>query len=257
MRRYRKEGAFVSSAMWGNSRMKSRLAISGVAALAAIGGAFVATSTPVHASGALHFASRIASNTLNAGQAGYEANPGAATESVSAKWTVPAITCDATTRAMAPGSWIFDSNTGVPSGGTVEVICSGGSASFVAAFIINGAGTAAPITVSAGDSITTTVTVSATSTKVTIKDNTTAVKKSKKGTGTTPGVALAGVETFVGTTIPTFTKDKFSACKIDGGTLAAAGATAQDLEATPPTLQISTGALNGGGNAFTETFHNN
>lgn len=204
-----------------------------------------------------------AANATSTGQAGYEVTTAPAKSSASATFTVPAAKgCTSTASGIAAGSLIFtgSGSTASISGVGVFIECNGGAPAYAAVAVVNGTGTQLAVTISPGDVVTTSSSVTATKVKVSFKDTTKNFAKTLSGAGAVSAVVLDGIDSLVqGTTqlpVPNFKKISYSAGLEDGKTPKAAGAIAVDMAtaATPPVLQIKTGPLSATGNAWTETF---
>ncbi len=202
-----------------------------------------------------------AANQKSTFVAGYVLSPAPASASAATTFVVPTLTCPASgTLGDAPGALIFtgSGSSASLSGASVFLVCQNGTAFYQASAVVNGVGKAVAVSVAPGDSITISVAVNATRTAVTFSDTTQSFTKKFKGVGATPSAVLDGIDSLdSGTTqLPNanFHTIAFSASKIDGQTLAAAGAAAVDEVNSANVLQIKTSALDATGQKFTETY---
>jgi hypothetical protein len=194
---------------------------------------------------------------------GLAAVPASVTASMSFK--VPTVTgCTATNSEVAIGAGDV-SGTGTAakvSGAAVAVGCKSGKAFYEAVLTINNK-TTLEGAVSAGDTIMASGSMSATKVSVSVKDTTHALSKSASGTGSKPtdvADGMTAVPVATGSTkllpIPKFGTVGITSALLDGKTPKADSAIAVNMAtaATGGTVKILTGALNGTGNGWTETW---
>ena len=227
-----------------------------IGAAAAIIGLWLPVSSATAAVGGARFASN---NTDNTGVAGYVLAPAGASASGKAKFTVPTIKgCTSTDSGVAFASLIFTKKSVTGAGVFAE--CSSGSPVYAAVLVVNGTSTVASFTPAPGDVIKVKTAETATTSTVKLTDVTQAMTAKDSGTGGKKLVVLDGIDALVDSStgdqlpVPKFGTATYSGGEIDGATVAASGATAYDMETSGGVLQIQTGALNGSGNGWTETF---
>jgi hypothetical protein len=124
--------------------------------------------------------------------------------------------------------------------------------------VVNGTATQARYTPAPGNKLAFSVTESATASKAVIKDVTLGKSLAKSGTGASNSQVMNGIDSLVNGTaqlpVPKFGRATFSAGKMDGKTVKAAGAIAVDMQTAAKVLQIHTGVLNTTGNGWIELF---
>jgi hypothetical protein len=202
----------------------------------------------------------------NSGFAGYRRNGGGAKAAfnVSATFTVPTLTgCGAVTRAIAPDIDVSNGKTG--SGVGLFVGCYKGKPDYFPFIYLNGANTDyAAGTVKPGDQIVLRLSEGPSSAHLAFQDLTNKLDKTKTGAGLTglgfPGIGddswfIKGAELGV----PTFSTIAFDHCTVHGAALGAGGtakspAVLEYNRATNGVLQINTGPLTSGNEAFTTYF---
>ena len=202
----------------------------------------------------------------NSGFAGYRRNGGSAKASfnVTATFTVPTLTgCGSVTRAIAPDIDVSNGKTG--SGVGLFVGCYKGKPDYFPFIYLNGANTDyAAGTVKPGDQIVLRLSEGPSSAHIAFQDLTNKLDKTKTGAGLAglgfPGIGddswfIKGAELGV----PTFSTIAFDHCIVNGGALGAGGtakspAVLQYNRATNGVLQINTGPLTSGNEAFTTYF---
>lgn len=183
---------------------------------------------------------------------------GSATTSV-ASFTVPALSCTTTDRAILPDTGIAVGSKGA-SVAFVLTGCAGGAAVYFPGLVVNGTEKNYPKSrFSAGDVIDLTAKVSANRTRVQVVDVTTGVTHKIIGAGARARGVWVG-EDGVGSRsrplfhVPDFGKLTFKNCLVDGKALASWHPHAYQRVNSRGTVQISTGGFRPGGNTFTTRY---
>jgi len=193
-------------------------------------------------------------------QAGYIVGAASLTTTQSAGETfaVPAVTCAKKESGIAVASLLFTKKSVTGAGVFVE--CDKKTAGYFAVLVINGVSTEASFTPAPGDSVTISTSESTTASSASLTDTTQAKTATASGKGNKKlEAAFDGIDSLVNSStgatlpVPDFGTASITAGSLEGGTVAASGAEAINMETTT-VLQITTGALNAGGNAWTETF---
>jgi hypothetical protein len=223
----------------------------GLGVIAAAPAASAATAHPL----AGHLAAVSAPSTS---MAGYVLASPPASASASDKFKVPTVTCPPTgTYGIGVGVFLFTS-LGL-TGAEVTAECSSGTAVYTAQWLEHGVSGGA-FTVAAGDTIEAQAFQTATQTQAVILDRT---KRFGTEWGSFVGAAnsgvLVGINALVSSSntqlpVPPFGSERFNNGTIDGGTVLASGAVAENMRTSTRVLQIHTGVLNSTGTAWTEVF---
>ena len=235
-----------------------------VGAAAAVIGLCVPASTAGAAVGGARSGVRLVfNNGTSPGAAGYVITTAPASANGKVKITVPSITgctpSSTVTSGIAIGAFVFTSTSA--SAAFVEAVCYSGAPAYAGVLVVNGVQTV--ITTFApkpGATVTLKVSESATATKVKLTDVTTGKTQSASGTGGTNVDVFEGVDALDNSSTgaqlpnPDFSTITCSGGKIDSVTVGAAGASGINEQTSGGTLQILTGALNAGGNGWTETY---
>jgi hypothetical protein len=208
-----------------------------------------------------HTAGRTAAPTSSRSFAGYQATvPAGSATVLTASFTVPALSCTTTDRAVAPGTGVPVNNYKSISAAFVFTGCVSGTAVYYPGVVVNGTETdytASPV--AAGDVIDVTTKVSTNRTRVQVTDVTTGVTQKIIGAGASASAAFVGDEAWGDSSgrlehVPSFGKLTFKNCLLDGKTLASWHPHAYQRVNSIGTLQISTGNFWPGGTAFTTHF---
>lgn len=219
----------------------------------AVSATLVAASTSAAAAGHTRV------NSQSQTSAGYEI--AVAPTSATIEFKLPALTCTATDAGMVAELVFTNFTTSEFTSGGAYANCTGGQAGYAALAEINDHFSYLTPTMSSGDRIKVTVTVSATKTTVTISDTTThgTVKDTLSGPG--GGGHFTGVsigEVKIGSPnlpVPQFTTLSYSNIAINGASLGTySNKTAVDMY-NGSTLQVVTGSVTGTGTGFTTTFN--
>lgn len=211
--------------------------------------------------GTNHAAGRAAATPANTrGFAGYQATvaPGSATV-LEASFTVPALTCTTTDRAIAPSTGVPETNNSI-SAAFVFVGCVSNVATFYPGLVDNGKETdftSNPFAV--GDVVDVITKVSTNRTRVEVTDVTTGFTQKIIGAGAKATAAFIGDEGWGDSSgrlehVPAFGKLTFKNCMLDGKSLASFRPQSFNWVNSIGTLQISTGNFWPGGTAFTTHF---
>jgi hypothetical protein len=200
-----------------------------------------------------------AANATSTTRAGYVLAHPPASASAGDRFKVPTLTCPSTgTSGIALGAFIFTSS-GL-SGAEVTAGCSSGTAVYAGVLTVNGRTFAATFTPAAGDAMKALVSESTTATNTGLVDITQSLGDDDGSTaGATNSAILVGMHSLVSSSntklpLPPFGTERFTAGTIDGGTVKASGAVAEDMTRHTRVLQIHTGALNSTGTAWSEIF---
>jgi hypothetical protein len=208
-----------------------------------------------------HAPARItAAATSNRTFAGYQTNvaTGSATTSV-ASFTVPALSCTTTDRAILPDTGIAVGSKGA-SVAFLFTGCVSGTAVYFPGLVVNGTEKDYPKSpFTAGDVINLTAKVSTNRTRVQVTDVTTGVTKKIIGAGARARAAWIGDDGAANSArqlqhVPNFGKLTFKNCLIDGKAFADWHPQAFQRVNSRGTVQISTGGFWPGGNTFTTRF---
>jgi hypothetical protein len=198
-------------------------------------------------------------NLTSTTQAGYVLASAPTPTSAADKFKVPTLTCPSTgTSGIALVAFLFTSS-GL-TGGEVTAECSSGTAVYAGVLAVNGGTSGVHFTPAAGDVMQAVVSESATATNASLVDITQSIGESHGSTaGATTSSVLVGMHSLPGSSgsklhIPRFGTERFTAGAIDGGTVAASGAVAEDMQTRTHVLQIQTGALNSAGTGWNEVF---
>jgi hypothetical protein len=205
-------------------------------------------------------AARLApANASSASMAGYVLAHPPASASAGDKFKVPTLTCPPTgTYGIALGAFISTSSG--PTYAEVTAECSSGTAVYAGILADNGRTGTVSFTPAAGDLMKVSVDESTTSTSAALSDLT---KRVGEGSVSTAGAMnhniLDGMHALVGRShtqlpVPPFGTERFAAGRIDGGTVSASGAVAENMRTSTRVLQIHTGILNSTGTAWSELF---
>jgi hypothetical protein len=195
---------------------------------------------------------------------GWVFEPGAAGKSVTAEFTIPALTCTSATTGASP-SVVMDtlgSAGQTDSVANVLQVCSGGKAHLTPALTVDGVETNGKQTARTGDLMKATVVTSPTKNTATIADLT----KGHTFTLTKSGPGAAFIEEFIGTfavdqgstqlPVANFGTVSYSNGAIGGKAIGTrTPSAAVNMETSKNVLQILTGKITGSGkNAFTTTW---
>jgi hypothetical protein len=193
--------------------------------------------------------------------AGYQATVSAGSATVlTASFTVPALSCTTTDRAIAPSTGVPENNYKTVSAAFVFTGCVSGTAVYYPGVVVNGTETDYTTSpVAAGDVIDLTTKVSTNRTRAQVTDVTTGVTQKIIGAGASANAAFIGDEAWGNSSgqlehVPDFGKLTFKTCVLDGNTLASWRPHAYQRVNSIGTLQISTGNFWPGGTAFTTHF---
>jgi hypothetical protein len=225
----------------------------GLGVIAAAPAASAATAHPL----AARFAP--AANATRTSKAGYELTHAPASASASDNFTVPTLTCPPTgTSAINLGAFIHTSSA--LTGGYVTAECSSGTAVYTGVMAWNGTTGHVGWTPAAGDLIKVSASQTATAATVDFVD----ITKGLTAGGTIPGAAtnssvLVGMTSVLSSSntklpVPPFGTERFNEGTIDGRTVKASGAVAEDMQTSTHVLQIHTDALSSTGKAWSEVF---
>ena len=184
-----------------------------------------------------------------------------ASASAGTTFTVPQATCtSADIGLVIPGVGLPTASSIIASGVSVDCQKAGAPAVYKAVTDINGVVTQLHVAVQPGDSITTSLTVTASATTGTFADVTTGKKTTIKGEGGKATGSCVGIdgqeENSSANPVPDFGKVVFKDSALDGKSIRAAAAFALNMATANGVLQIRTGALNSAGTGFTSTFVN-
>jgi hypothetical protein len=217
----------------------------GPAGIRAGRGAALGTSTP----------------TSNRDFAGYEtAVPTDSATVATASFTVPALTCDTTDRAIAPGVGVPIDKGKSASAAFVFAGCVSGVATYYPGLLLNGSETDYPsVPLAAGDVVNVITKVSKNRSRVEVVDVTSGVTEKLIGSGASASDAFFG-DSGEGTNtgallhVPEFTKLTFKGCLLDGKALARWRPHPYQRVNSIGTVQIVAGGFWPGGTAFTTHF---
>jgi len=195
--------------------------------------------------------------------AGYQTNvtTGSATSSA-ATFTVPKLSCTTATRGIAPDVGVAENNFNSGSVAGVATECASGKAVYFPFLIANNAEANYPALHFAADNVIN-LSASVTSTGITVQvtDVTTGVTVTNTitGAGASANAAWIGDDAGSSSTgsllgVPNFGTLTFTNCLIDGQTLQSWKPQQYQRVNSTGVLQIATGALSTGGNAFTTTY---
>jgi hypothetical protein len=219
-----------------------------------------ATAGPGAKAGVTPGARSALTNGTSPGYAGYGARPSPAPTSVVVGFVVPALTCPASGKlAVIPGD-VLGNGGGTPYlGAGVELLCSGGVASYHAVGFFNGPFTRLGLTIHPGDAVLCAVTVTGGGSTAAVLDQTTGLTGTARFAGFAATVASLGVDgAHFGSSeagVPPFTSLHFTSATINGAALGSFSPFGVDmLGASTPLITVS--ALSAGGTAFTATFQN-
>ena len=195
--------------------------------------------------------------------AGYQATvtAGSATRS-EASFTVPALSCTTTARAITPSAAVSANNNKTVSAAFVFTGCVNGRAVYFPGLVSNGNETDYTTThFAAGDVIDVTTKVSTTRTKVVVTDVTTGVTVQHLGRGASANTAFIGDNSWANNSgalqgVPNFGTLTFTNCLIDGTAIGGWHPHAYQRVNGRGTVEISTGGLWPGGAAFTTHYQN-
>jgi hypothetical protein len=182
---------------------------------------------------------------------GYFATP-SGLSSVSADFTVPAVTCS-TVKPQDLVTVVLIGGNGVNTQAGANSDCQRGSPIYSAG---GGAGLVTfHLPVSPGDLISVTASQTASGASVTETDMTTSLTATASAPGATATKAEIGnVFNRESVSIPTFSSESFSASMIDGSALGSGANTGTDMKGKHKKVLISTSALSPDGTSFTTTF---
>ena len=195
--------------------------------------------------------------------AGYQATVTTGSATVSAaSFTVPALSCTAKDRAIAPSAAVWVNNFKSLSAAFVFTGCVHGKARYFPGLVSNGREfdhTSTPF--AAGDVIDVTTKVSTAGTKIIVKDVTTGVTVQHRGRGASAKAAFIGEVSWANRNgarqgVPNFGKLAFTGCLIDGKSLGSWHPRKYQRVNGSGTVEISTGGLWPGGAAFTTHYQN-
>ena len=193
--------------------------------------------------------------------AGYQtAVPAGSATVATASFTVPALSCTTTDRAIAPDAGVPANNYKTISIAGVFTGCVNGQAVYFPGLVVNGKETDYTTTpFAAGDLIDLTTKVSHFRTRVQVTDVTTGVTQKIIGAGASASAAYFGEDPWLSSTgalfhVPDFGKLTFKNCLIDGKALGSWHPHAYQRVNSNGTVQIRTGGLWPGGTAFTTHF---
>ena len=199
-------------------------------------------------------------NGTSPGYAGYGATPSPAPTSVVVGFVVPALTCPASGKlAVIPGD-VLGNGGGAPFlGAGIELLCSGGVASYHAVGFYNGPFTKLGLTIHPGDAVLSAVTVRGGGSTAAVLDQTTGLTGTARFAGFAATVASLGVDgAHFGSSeagVPLFTPLHFTRATINGAALGSFSHVGLDMVgASTPLITVS--ALSTDGKAFTATFRN-
>ena len=188
--------------------------------------------------------------------AGYQAivAPGSATSSA-ARFRVPRLSCTAAFRAITAEAAVVINNERSVSSAFVFIGCQGGRALYAPALVINRNTVYYTTSVRAGDVIKVSAKVTTRGTTVQVTDVTTGFTKTRTGPGARSSAAFVGdpAVTLNGSTpigVPGFGTLTFTGCLIDGRALARSHPARWQRVNSRNVVQIATGALSAGSNAF-------
>jgi len=236
-----------------NRRSMARIAVSG-AVLAALGMG-VPQAVQAHTVGA-RFAPAV--NIPSTTQAGYVLASAPTPASAGDKFRVPTLTCPSTGNYGIAQVAFLSTSSGL-TGGEVTAECSSGTASYTGFVWENNEFVTTPFTPAAGDLIQATATETATTANGFIRDITQNIADGfSNSVGATTSSVLVGMTSVTGSSgtlpIPPFGIKRFFAGTIDGGTVLASGAVAENMRTSTHVLQIKTSALNSAGTVWREVF---
>jgi hypothetical protein len=244
----------------GKTTARAAVIAIGIAALAAPAAAAAAGPAAVHAVAVRAMAANpvaVRGATLASGiiktddDAGYVTPPGSST--IKATFKVPHVTCTSTNSGVFPGAFAFGLSDF--SGAAAGVWCISGQATYEALNFINNTQTDL-FTVNPNDTVTVTVSETATKTLVTLKDVTTGSAASTPGPGGGVTSTLAGTVNAsingVDVGVPKFKSDSFTAVSIGGHPLGSVKPTEVE-RVNGKTVQLVPTAITGG-NAFSVVF---
>jgi hypothetical protein len=198
-----------------------------------------------------------AADASSTSMAGYMLTSPPASASASVKFRVPALTCPSTgTYGIALGAFVSTS-LGL-TGAQVVAECSSGTAVYTAQWWMQGFAVA-EFTPSAGDLVETAGSQTATTATALFRDITKhRGPEYESNVGATNSAVLLGMQALVSSgtqlPVPSFGTERFTAGTIDGGTVSASGAVAENMRTSTHVLQIYTGALQSTGKAWREGF---
>jgi hypothetical protein len=202
-----------------------------------------------------------ATPTSNRTFAGYQtAVPTGSATVLTASFTVPALACTTTDRAIAADAGVLVNNYKSGSLAGVFTGCVSGTAVYYPSVVVNGTETdytTSPI--AAGDVIDLTTKVSTNRTRVQVTDVTTGVTQKIIGAGASASAAYIGDDSWINSSgqlehVPDFGKLAFKNSILDGKTLASWHPHAYQRVNSIGTLQITTGGFWPGGTTFTTHF---
>src|SRR5215469_9024726 len=238
------------------------VARAGVVAVAGVALSMVVATAASAAGGAAGRAGA-ARPVSNRDFAGYQATVTTGSATVSAaSFTVPALSCTAKDRAIAPSAAVWVNNFKSLSAAFVFTGCVHGKARYFPGLVSNGREfdhTSTPF--AAGDVIDVTTKVSTAGTKIIVKDVTTGVTVQHRGRGASAKAAFIGEVSWANRNgsrqgVPNFGKLAFTGCLIDGKSLGSWHPRKYQRVNGSGTVEISTGGLWPGGAAFTTHYQN-
>ena len=195
--------------------------------------------------------------------AGYQAavTAGSAT-TLAATFTVPALSCTTAERGITPDAGVAANKFKTASIAGVLIGCARGKAIYFPFLVANGAESDyTTVHLSAGDVINLSASVTTSGITVQVTDTTknVSVTNTITGAGASADAAWIGDDSAVSNTgallgVPNFGKLTFTNCLIDGKALGGWHPQAYQRVNSTGVVQIATGALSAGGNAFTTTY---